>query len=119
MVKNLPANAGDLRDVGLLSGLGRSPGGGHGNPLQYSRLENPMDKGAWQATVHVVTKSHTRPKQLGMHACTHSCEVPPRVESEPENMAPGWLDGSCFSAARSCLTLYHPMDCSTPGPHGV
>ena len=47
MVKNPPANAGDLRDVGLIPGLGRSPEGGRGNPLQYSCLENPMDRGAW------------------------------------------------------------------------
>ena len=119
VVKNLPASAGDLRDMGLLPGLERSPGGGHGNPLQYSCLENPMNRGAWQATVHMVTKSRTRLKQLGMHACAHTCEVLPRVESEPENVAPGWLDGGCFSAAKSCLTLYDPMDCSTPGPHGV
>ena len=46
-VKNLPANAGDIRDVGSISGSGRSPGGGHGNPLQDSWLENPMDRGAW------------------------------------------------------------------------
>ena len=59
MVKNPPANAGDLRDSGLIPGLGRSPGGGHGNPLQYSCLENPMDRGAWWATVHRVTKSQT------------------------------------------------------------
>ena len=51
MVKNLPANAGDLRDTGLITGSGRSPGGGHGNPLQYSCLENLIDRGAWQATV--------------------------------------------------------------------
>ena len=50
MVKNLPATAGDVRDVGSIPGLGRSPGGGHVNPLQYSCLENPMDRGAWQAT---------------------------------------------------------------------
>ena len=49
MVKNLPANAGDVRDVGSIPGSGRSPGGGHGNPLQYSCLENPMDRGTWQA----------------------------------------------------------------------
>ena len=47
VVKNLPANAGDVRDVGLIPGSGRSPGGGHGNPLQSSYLENPMDRGAW------------------------------------------------------------------------
>ena len=51
VVKNPPANAGDIRDVSLIPGLGRSPGGGHGNPHQYSCLENPMDKGAWWATV--------------------------------------------------------------------
>ena len=59
MGKNPPANAGDIRDVGLILGLGRSPGGGHGNPLQYSFLENPMDKGAWQTTVHTVRMSWT------------------------------------------------------------
>ena len=52
MVKNLPANAGDVRDVGLIPGSGRSPGEGHDNPLQYSCLENPMDREAWWATVH-------------------------------------------------------------------
>ena len=59
VVKNPPANAGDIRHVGLIPGLGRSPGGGHGNPLQYSSLENAMDRGAWQATVHGVAKSRT------------------------------------------------------------
>ena len=59
VVKNLPANAGDIRDSGLIPGLERSPGGGNGNPLQYSCLENPMDRGAWQATVYRVAKSRT------------------------------------------------------------
>ena len=59
MVKSLPANAGDLRDERLIPGLGRSPGEGNGNPLQYSCQENPMDRGAWWATVHVVAKSQT------------------------------------------------------------
>ena len=59
VVKNVPANGGDVRDVGSIPGLGRSPGEGHGNPLQYSCLGNPMDGGAWWATVHVVTKSQT------------------------------------------------------------
>ena len=59
MVKNMPANEGDIRDVGLIPGSGRSPGGGNGNPLQYACLENPMDRGACQATVHGVTKSRT------------------------------------------------------------
>ena len=54
VVKNLPGN---IRDTGLIPGSGRSPGGGHGNPFQYSCLENPMDRGAWQAMVHRVAKS--------------------------------------------------------------
>ena len=58
MVKNLLANAGDVRDAGPIPGSGRSPGGGHGNPLQYSCLENPMDRGAWRATVHRVAVGH-------------------------------------------------------------
>ena len=59
VVKNPPANVGDMRDAGLIPGLGRSPGGEHGTPLQYSCLENPMDRGAWWATVHGVAKSQT------------------------------------------------------------
>ena len=61
VVKNLPANAGDARDVGSIPKLGKSPGLGNGNPLQYSCLENPMDGGGWWATmVHGVPKSQTR-----------------------------------------------------------
>ena len=59
VVKKLPANAGDLRDTRLIAGMGRSPGGGHGIPLQYSWLENSMDRGAWWATVHRITESDT------------------------------------------------------------
>ena len=69
MVKNPPANAGDIRDMSSVPGLGRSPGGGHGNPFQYSCLENSMDRRAWQAIVHRITKSRTRLKQLSMHTC--------------------------------------------------
>ena len=71
-VKNLPVNTGDTRDVrdtGSIPGLGRSPGGGHSNPLQYSCLENPMDRGNWQNTVHRVAQSWTQLKQLSTHAC--------------------------------------------------
>ena len=57
IVKNLPDNAGDSRDMGLCPGSGRFPGGGNGNPLLYSCLENPMDSGVWSATVHGVAKS--------------------------------------------------------------
>ena len=62
MVKNLPANAGEIREVVSIPGLGRFPGGGHGNPLQYSCLENPMDRGTWPAIVHGIAKSQTRLK---------------------------------------------------------
>ena len=65
----MPASAGSLRDMGSIPGSGRPPGGGNGSPLQYSFLENPMDRGAWQATVHRVTKSQT---QLKLLACTHT-----------------------------------------------
>ena len=62
VVKNPNANAGNIRDTGLIPGLGRSPGAGNDNPLQYSCLENPLDRGAWQAAVHKVTKRQTRLK---------------------------------------------------------
>ena len=62
--KESACNAGD---VGSILGLGRSPGGGHGNPLQYSCLENPLDRGAWWATVHRVTESQTRLSDVAQH----------------------------------------------------
>ena len=72
VVKNLPANAGDM---GLIPGWRRSPGEGHGNPLQYPCLGNPMDRGDWWATVHGVAKSWTRLKQLSMHRIPVDGEV--------------------------------------------
>ena len=60
VLNHLPASAGDVGDVGLIFGLGRSPGVGNGTPLQYSCPENPTDRGAWRATVHGVAKSQTR-----------------------------------------------------------
>ena len=71
-LKNLPANAEDIRDVGLISGSGRSLGGEHGNLLQYSCLENPMDRGTWWAAVHRVAKSQTQLKWLSLHMCIES-----------------------------------------------
>ena len=59
-VEKLPTNAEDVTDMGLIPGWGGSPGGGHGDTLQYSHLENPMDRGAWWATVHGVAESYTR-----------------------------------------------------------
>ena len=65
VVKNLPASAGDIRDVASIPGLGRSSRGGNSNPLQHSCLENAMDRGAWQATVQRFAKSQTRLSNLG------------------------------------------------------
>ena len=68
--KNSPANTGDLRDMGLIPRLGRSPAGEHSNPLQYSCLENPREKGAWWATVHGIENSQTLLQRLSMQAYT-------------------------------------------------
>ena len=94
MVKKPLANAGDVRDTGSIPGLGRSSGEGHGNPLQYSCLENPMDRRAWWATVCRVAKSQT---QLNQHAC----------------ILVYWYQFG--SVTQSCLTLCDPMHCSLPG----
>ena len=67
VVKNPLASAGDVRNMGSIPGSGRSPGAGHGNPLQYSRPQNPMDRGAWQAMVLRVTKSRTHLQRLSMY----------------------------------------------------
>ena len=80
----------DIADMASVLRLGRSPGGGHGNSLQYSCLENPMDTGARQATIHTVAKSWTRLKQLSVQVL-------------------------CCSLAQSCLTLCDLMDCRMPG----
>ena len=68
VIKNLPANAGDIRDMHWIPWSGRSPGGGHGNSLQYSCLKNSMDRGTWRATDHGITKSLTQLKRLSMQA---------------------------------------------------
>ena len=83
MLKNLSANAGNVRDAGLIPGSGRSLGRGNGNPLQYSCLENPTDRGAWPAIVHRAAKSLTR---LSNWECTHT-SYPHRQIPEYE-----WLD---------------------------
>ena len=67
MVKNLPVSAGAIRDSGSILGSGRSPVGGHGSPLQYPCLQNPVDRGAWRATVRGVAQSQTQVKRLSTH----------------------------------------------------
>ena len=78
VAENLPDKAEGVRDADWSPGSGRSPGGGHGNPLQYSWPENPMDRGAWQATVHSVTKRHSWLKQLSNH-----------IQNSTESTCPG------------------------------
>ena len=87
MVKNLPAYAGDL---GLIPGLGRSPGEGNGTQLQHSCLENPMDKGAWQATVHGILKRHAAAAAAkSLQSCPTLCD--PIDASPPGSVVPGIL----------------------------
>ena len=74
-VKHLPANKGDVREVGLILGSGRFPGGGNGNSLQYFCLENPMDKGPWQTAVHRPTQSRNITEVLNMHAVKDPAEL--------------------------------------------
>ena len=81
-MKEPPVSAGDVRDTGSIPGLGRSPGGGHGNPLQYSRLENPMDRGTWWAIVHMVTDSQAQLKRLCMQASTLAQEFTAQMGKE-------------------------------------
>ena len=83
VVKNPPASAGDIKDVGLIPGSGRSPGGGHGNSLQYSCLENPMDRGAWQATIHGVTKKSDMTEATS-HACSSFLNIHGKSKSLEE-----------------------------------
>ena len=79
VAKNLPANLRDIRDIGSIPGSGRSPGGRHGNPLQDSCLENPMNKGAWQATVHGITESRRRPQRWAQRRLVWLSCVCPRA----------------------------------------
>ena len=98
MVKNSPANTGDVGDAGLISGLGRCPGGRKGNPTQYSFLENPMDKGAWWATVHGVAKSQVQLSDWA-HLYTHLS-----LSSESPNQTRVWSWGS-LTLMNSCATI--------------
>ena len=115
---------GDARDSGLISGSRRSPGGGHGNPLQYSCLENPMDIGVWQATVHGIVKSWIR---LGVQACVHARPV--MCYAQPPHDWPDFYSGpllihplplalSCH-LTQTCISPHpEPLCISNPPPGG-
>ena len=96
VVKNSPAKAGDIRNTGSVLGLGRSYEGGHGNPLQYSCLENLIDRGAWWATVHGVAKSQTWLKWLSTRVRAYFCDFP------------FWLPVGLWTSVSSlhCYTLF-------------
>ena len=125
MVKNLPANAGDITDVDSIPVLGRLPRGGHDNPLQHSCLENPMDREAWWAIVHRVTKSQTQLKLLNSHtsskptSCcsfTQLCPTlhPHRLQQARllcPSLSPGVCSNSC-PLSQCC----HPTISSRPSP---
>ena len=109
-VKNLPANSGKTWDVGLIPGLGRSPGVGRSNPLWYSCLKNSMDRGAWNTRVHRVAKNWT---WLIIHTwCKQSLKTPFDILLRLH---------TCAKSLLSCLTLCNPMDCSPPvsSIHGI
>ena len=102
-VKNPPAIAEDVRNTGLIPELGWSPGGGHGNPLQYSCLENPMDRGAWRAIVHRIKKSRTWLKRLSMHARHGSDPCP--LQWKPKFLTTGVPTGSLCCKPKTNTTL--------------
>ena len=113
VVKNLPANTGDIRDWGLVLRSGRSPGGWHGSSLQYSCLENPMGRGAWLDTVHRVAQSQTQLKWLSilwdLSCLLFKLQVPSSYFLRK------------VLVAQSYLTLCNPIDCSLPDSsvHGI
>ena len=116
VVKNPPANAGDVRDMGLIPGLGRSPGGGHGNPLQYSCLKNPVDRGAWLATVpgvprvghNLVTKPPPPPPSPWSPTNWHLPSTSTRVTSgsaAPANLQHPWKELRVESRSKALCAL--------------
>ena len=115
VVKNLPANAGDTRDTGLIPGSARYPGGGLGNPLQYSCLENAMDRRAWRARVHRVLQ--TRLKQLSMQACTHAKLESYRLKTRQRKEPRSWPLGSLHSLYRSLISSPSELTFQAPWLH--
>ena len=129
VVNNPTANAGDMTEVGLIPGLGRYPGEGHGNPLQYSWLENPVDRGAWWAMVHRVMKGQTQLKWLStkcsyanflLFVCLkHSILNFSFMQQLSVPLFPSatiWfrIHCCCVLVDKLCLTICEPMDCCLP-----
>ena len=108
MVKNPAANAGNIRHVGSIPGSGRSPGEGHNNPFQYSCLENPMDRGSFQATVHKIAQRRTRLKWLRTHARTIVKSSYHKIPNLSHRLFLLIIQGLCFAK----VALF-------PGPHRV
>ena len=127
MVKNLAANAGDTRDAGLIPGSGRSPDGGRSNPLQYSCLENPMDRGAWVATVHgvlqarvlewvaVPTSRESSPSTDQTHVSSISCTGRQVLYHYCHLGSHSWV---CMGT-QSCLTLCNPSTTVYQAPRSM
>ena len=109
VVKNPPANARDVRDPGLIPGSGRSPGEGNGNPLLYSCLENPMDRGAWWAAVPGVTENWTWLKRLSTHAHKHSQQTIISLLYKRKHLKfiICWSQRAGFNPANSCWFVLH------------
>ena len=129
VVKNPPANTGDLRDAGSIPGSERSPREGNGNPLQYSCLENSMDSGAWQVIVHRVAKSQTRLKRLSMHdarqIAAKSLHLYPTLCNPLEGVCLTLLQGICLTQGSNprlwCLLYWQEgsLPLSPPGMHWI
>ena len=119
VVKNPPTKAEDVREAGALPGLGRSPGKGHGNPLQYSWLENPMDRGAQQPTVHRVTKSRIQLKRLSAAQQSILCTETKRKHSQWQTaLEMAKLEVTeASSAVGAAWWGTHPVYCRLSSPH--
>ena len=107
VVKNMPVNAGDVREVGSIPGSASSPGEGYGNPLQYNCLENSTDRGVWWATAHSVVKSWTRLKLLSMHELMHTPSVYDVRDLIRFSGKPGGQTLIFISQRRTCNTQRH------------
>ena len=106
-VKNLPANAGDIKNTGSNPGSGRSPGEGNGNPLQYPFLKNPMDRGAWQATVHGITELDMT--EATEHTHTLWCLTNISKGTQPKPIV-------CYLCSKSACPIIFPISVSGPKP---